>query len=144
MPAIAILVCFAAYCFSLTAATFVGFIGFFIFGYFVFMMPQGPTLSLMQDALKPGERALGVSFALFVNNIMGQVVGLFVVGFLSDKMAPTFGVTSLNYAILILSAIAAVLGCMTYMWTASAMTGSRWQADPEPTRTLADGVKENG
>ena len=145
MPAIAILVCFAAYCFSLTATTFAGFIGFFIFGYFVFMMPQGPTLSLMQDALKPGERALGVSFALFVNNILGQVVGLFVVGYLSDKMMPTFGVKSLNYAIIILSAIAAVLGCIMYMRTAAAMTGSRWQADlDDPTKTPTDGVVENG
>ena len=108
------------------------------------MMPQGPTLSLMQDALKPGERALGVSFALFVNNIMGQVVGLFVVGYLSDKLMPTFGVKSLNYAIIILSAIAAVLGCIMYMRTAAAMTGSRWQADLDPTQTPADGVVENG
>ncbi|GAB5459042.1 MAG: MFS transporter [Henriciella sp.] len=143
-PAICILVCFACYACCLLSPNFWGFIGFFVVGYFVFMMPQGPTLSVLQDSLKPGERALGVSLGLFVNNILGQVVGLFVIGLMSDLMAPTFGSQSLNYAILILCAGVAVIGAASYLWTAAAMTGPKWDAEANTQTEPSDGVVSNG
>lgn len=144
MPAMAIIGCFTSYTLCLTATTFSGFIAFFVIGYFLFMMPQGPTLSVLQDSLKPGERALGVSLALFVNNILGQVVGLFVIGVISDALADNLGVRSLNYAIIILCAVAAIIGCLTYIWTAAAMNKNSWR-DRNALETLPnDGALENG
>ena len=144
MPAIAMIGCVASYAMCLTATSFTGFISFFILGYFLFMVPQGPTLSVLQDSLKPGERALGVSLALFVNNILGQVVGLFVVGVLSDMLASSFGDKSLNYAVLFLCIFAAIIGFLAYLWTAAAMGRPTWQNRLETLDTHTDGAMENG
>jgi len=144
MPAIAIMGCFSFYALCLTATSFTSFIVFFVMGYFMFMVPQGPTLSVLQDSLKPGERALGVSLALFVNNILGQVIGLFVIGLMSDAMANSLGVRSLNFAVLILCAIAAIVGCLAYLWTASAMSKSTWRDRNQGEFLPNDGVLDNG
>lgn len=144
MPAIAIIGCYSCYALSLTATTFTGFIGFFILGYFLFMMPQGPTLSVLQDSLKPGERALGVSLALFVNNILGQVVGLFAIGVISDAFQKSVGVRSLNYAVIILCALAAAVGCVVYLWTAAAMNKPEWRELRRSQLSPKDGAFGDG
>lgn len=119
----AILVVLAVTCygFTLTATTFTAFIGFFVLGYFCFMLPQGTSLSIMQRSLKSGEKALGVAFALFANNVLGMALGPFLVGLMSDNFNAEYGVKSLNYSVLILCVVVGVLTSLMYLWTALAM-----------------------
>ena len=124
LPAIASLLAFGCYCISLSATSFPMFIGSFVLGYFIFMIPQGPSMSLLQDSLKPEERAFGVSCSSFVNNVLGQLLGIFAIGYMSDNLVSAYGTRSLNVSVMILCGVAAVLSFASYMWTASAIERS--------------------
>lgn len=119
--AIMVILAVAFYALTLTATTFTVFISFFVLGYFFFMLPQGTSLSIMQTSLKSGEKALGVAFALFANNVLGMALGPFLVGLMSDNFNAEYGVKSLNYSVLILCVGVGILTCLMYLWTAVAM-----------------------
>lgn len=75
----------------------------------------------MQTSLKSGEKALGVAFALFANNVLGMALGPFLVGFMSDILNAEYGVKSLNYSVLFLCVVVGILTSLMYFWTALAM-----------------------
>ena len=135
-PAIVIILCSVMLWFCVTASTFQVFLSFFVIAYFVFMLPQGPTLSILQSSLGAGERAVGSSFALMVNSLTGAALGPLLVGIISDYLAPEYGVKSLNYALIIVCILAAILGAMAYVWTARAMS-----AELEPDIDPDDGIE---
>ena len=117
--------------FCVTASSFQMFIAFFVIAYFVFMIPQGATLSVLQSSLGAGERAVGSSFALMINSLMGAALGPLLVGMLSDSLAAEYGTKSLNYALITVCIGAAVVGSLYYWWTARAMSPDLEQ-DVEP------------
>tara|TARA_B100000795_G_scaffold54873_1_gene35951 strand:- start:1827 stop:2192 length:366 start_codon:yes stop_codon:yes gene_type:complete len=98
------------------------FLSYFVLAYFVFMIPQAASLSLLLSSLGAGERAVGASFALIINSLMGAGLGPLLVGMLSDAMAADYGVKSLNYALIIVSIGASIIGSIFYLWTARAMS----------------------
>ena len=122
IPAIAIVIVSVALWFCVMADSFEVFLSFFVLAYFVFMIPQGASLSVLQSSLGAGERAVGASFALIINSLIGAALGPLLVGMLSDAMAADYGVKSLNYALIIVSIGASIIGSIFYLWTARAMS----------------------
>ncbi|MDA9599128.1 MFS transporter [bacterium] len=122
IPAIAIIIVAVALWFCVMASSFEVFISCFVVAYFVFMIPQGATLSVLQSSLGAGERAVGSSFALMINSLMGAALGPLLVGMLSDSLSAEYGVKSLNYALIWVCIGASIIGCFYYLWTAQAMS----------------------
>lgn len=121
MPAIAILFVIFFYWLCLSATSLVGFLGFFTLAYALFMLPQAASMSLLQTSVHSGQRALAVSFALLINNLLGQALGPLLIGLSSDALTPTLGEKALNYSVFGLCSIAAVLAALSYYHTARAM-----------------------
>jgi len=122
IPAIAIIIATVALWFCVMADSLQAFLSYFVLAYFVFMIPQAASLSLLLSSLGAGERAVGASFALIINSLMGAGLGPLLVGMLSDAMAADYGVKSLNYALIIVSIGASIIGSIFYLWTARAMS----------------------
>lgn len=119
--AITVVICVACYIISLMAGSFTLFVALFVLGYFFYMLPQGAILSVMQSSLQSGEKALGVAIALFANNILGMAVGPFVIGLMSDRFKPDYGVKALNYSVLVFCVVVAIVTFLCFVWTAKAM-----------------------
>ena len=68
----------------------------------------GPTFGTIQNLAPTRMRAVASAMLLFVLNIIGLGFGPFLVGVLSDLLAPQFAEASLRYAILIAT--------VTYFW----------------------------
>lgn len=122
IPAIGIIGAVVAFWFCLSATSLWEFLGYFALAYAIFMLPQAPSMSMLQSSVSSGQRALAVAFAMLVNNLLGQALGPFLIGVMSDAMAPTFGAKSLNYSVMILCAVVALLAALCYLWTASAVS----------------------
>jgi predicted MFS family arabinose efflux permease len=125
LAAIAALGCLPVYALCLMADQFWMFLGLFALGYLIYLLMQPATLALLQLAVPPSQRAFGVSVALVFNNVLGQAVGAFVIGMMSDALAPAYGPLSLGYAVLATSILFGVPGALAYLWTAAAI-------DPRP------------
>ncbi len=125
LSAIATLACLPVYALSLMSTTFWMFLGLFALGYMIYLLMQPPTLALLQLSVPPSQRAFGVSVALVFNNVLGQAIGAFVIGVMSDALLPDYGPLSLGYAVLATSVIFGVPGALAYLWTAAAI-------DPRP------------
>ncbi|MDG1311304.1 MAG: MFS transporter [Porticoccaceae bacterium] len=137
IPAIAIIIVAVALWLCVMASSFEVFISCFVVAYFVFMIPQGATLSVLQSSLGAGERAVGSSFALMINSLMGAALGPLLVGMLSDSLSAEYGVKSLNYALIWVCIGASIIGCFYYLWTAQAMS-----AELEEDIDLQDALEE--
>lgn len=59
------------------------------------------AVAALQEAALPNNRATAASVGVFLTAILGQGLGPLAVGFLSDCLAPSFGVASLRYALLL-------------------------------------------
>jgi predicted MFS family arabinose efflux permease len=122
LPAIAGFICLPVYFICLTATTdFTLFMGLFCLGYFIFLFATPSTLALMQISVAPTERASAFAIAMLVNNLVGQAMGAFLVGSISDSLAPTYGTMSLNYAVISICAAFGIPGILYYIWTARAI-----------------------
>lgn len=78
----------------------------------------GPTFGTIQNIAPTRMRALASAMLLFILNIIGLGFGPFLVGVLSDLLAPSFGQTSLQYAI--------IIATIAYFWAgAHFLLGSR-------------------
>ena len=121
IPAIAVVCSVSTFWFCLSAESLWEFLGFFALTYAIFMIPQGASMSLLQSSVGSGERALGTAFALLVNSMVGLALGPLLIGILSDALAPTYGVKSLNYALMTVCGIAALIATLCYLWTSKAM-----------------------
>jgi MFS family permease len=64
-------------------------------------MYLGPTFALTQTLVRPRMRALASAILLFVINMIGLGGGPTFVGWLSDQLAPTYGIEAVRYALLI-------------------------------------------
>lgn len=76
--------------------------------YAMFLIPQalglmwlGPVLSAVQQIAPASMRTTASASFLFINNLIGIGVGTVLIGWISEKLAPSFGDESLRYSILI-------------------------------------------
>ncbi len=72
---------------------------FFCIAGFFFNMQHGPSLAIVQTAVKPSQRAVAASFNFFGSNMLGLALGSFIVGGISDFLALQFAELSLAFAI---------------------------------------------
>jgi predicted MFS family arabinose efflux permease len=96
-------------------------LGLYAVGYALLVSIQGPSISLMQIVVKPGERALAIAFYSLATNLMGQALGPVIVGSISDQLQPEYGPLSLNYAVIALTIIVMIPAALFYAWSAAAM-----------------------
>lgn len=128
LPGLVSLLCLIPLWFSLNAGAFWPFLILFALAYGIFVSSQAPILSLMQGCVEPSQRAFAVALALFLNNLVGQGIGSAIVGWGSDTLAPTYGDTSLNVAILSLCAAAGVAAMALFLWIGRHMQRSGYIA----------------
>jgi len=99
----------AALCFAIAAPVFA--IGLFApnlwLGWLLFAIGQmlalawlGPVIAAVQHIVPPNMRATASASFLFINNLIGIGVGIFLPGFMSDAMTPRYGEDALKYSIL--------------------------------------------
>lgn len=118
LPALATVACLPVYYLCLASNDIWWFLGIFACGYLIFLIAQPPTLSLLQLAVKPDQRAMALAVALLFNNLIGQALGGFLIGLTSTSLAPTLGSHSLAYAVMAVSIGFGIPGTLLYLWTA--------------------------
>ena len=121
-PGIVSLLAIAPLALALQANTFPVFLALFALSYGIFVSSQPPILSGIQAAVEPNQRGMAVAFALFFNNLLGQALGLGVIGVLSDMFAPRFGMSGLAQSVLAVSLLAGIGALMLFAWTARQMS----------------------
>ena len=92
-------------------------------------MWNGPTLAMTQTIAKPRMRALASAFTTGSYNLVGLGLGPVLVGWLSDRFAPSYGNDGLRYALLIV-ALAHVIGAVH-----NGLAARRLRADIEAAKT---------
>lgn len=115
IPAIGTIACLPLYYLCLTAGSLTAFLGFFMAGYFLFLFQNGPSIAIIQTCTASGDRAMAFAFALLLNNLCGQAVGPLVIGVASDLLAPAYGASSLNIAVLGTCAVTGILAFGFYI-----------------------------
>ncbi|WP_421849800.1 spinster family MFS transporter [Novosphingobium sp.] len=121
LPAFATLACLPIYLAALQSTNFWTFLGLFSCGYLVFLTAQAPTVSLIQLAVRPDERAMAMAVAMIFNNFIGQALGLFLIGLASTTLTPMFGTKALTWAVIGVSAAFAVPAALFYLYAAGGM-----------------------
>ena len=91
-------------------------------GVFFYNVGFAPALGIVQSVVKPGQRALASAFVFFFANLFGLGAGPTVAGWLSDRLRPTYGNLSLNYAVMIMSCFL-LLAAIGFVWTAHTLKG---------------------
>ncbi len=124
MPGLVSLLCVVPLAFSLSSDALGPFLAFFAFAYAIFVSSQAPILSGIQSAVEPGQRGFAVAIALFFNNLVGQALGLAVIGWVSDWLAPTQGSLSLTIAVFGVCLVSGVIALGVFAWTAAQMESS--------------------
>ena len=73
----------------------------------LFLIPQalayvwlGPVLSAIQHLVTPESRATASALFLLINNLLGLGGGIYLLGALSDQLAPIYGDEALRYSML--------------------------------------------
>jgi MFS family permease len=117
-PGLASLLCAAPLWLSINAQSLGQFLVLFSLAYGIFVSSQAPILSGIQAAVDPAQRGFAVAFALFINNLLGQAIGLGLIGWLSDSMQSEHGVKSLGMAVFVVSAGAGIGALTIFAWTA--------------------------
>jgi predicted MFS family arabinose efflux permease len=59
----------------------------------------GPVVGAVQHLAPPSMRTTTNALFLLINNLLGIAVGYWIFGFLSDKLAPTYGAESMRHAL---------------------------------------------
>ncbi|HEV2562796.1 MAG TPA: MFS transporter [Rhizomicrobium sp.] len=81
----------------------------------------GPSVTMTQCLVPLRMRATAAAILLFILNIIGLGLGPQAVGFVSDLLAPTLGVDSLRYALLI-GPVAGLISAWCYWRAAATLT----------------------
>jgi MFS family permease len=97
-------------------------------------MHLGPAIAITYALVKVRMRALASAILLFVLNMIGLGLGPLLVGLLSDAMAPSVGVSSIRYSLMIVAASKFI--AIWLFWVASKSlvkdleAKHRWRASP--------------
>jgi len=121
LPGLVSLGCVIPLGFSLSSNEFWPFLIYFAFAYAIYVASQAPILSGIQAAVEPGQRGFAVAIALFFNNLVGQALGLAVIGWVSDWLTPTQGTMSLTISVFAVCLVSGVIAMAVFAWTAAQM-----------------------
>jgi predicted MFS family arabinose efflux permease len=75
----------------------------------------GPAFALLQRLVPDGMRATALSVVMLLANLIGMGLGPQIVGVLSDALAPSFGIESLRYAMVVMSLVAGLAASQFWM-----------------------------
>jgi len=128
VPGLATLGCVAPLALSLGSQGFWPFLGWFALAYGIYVASQAGIMSGIQAAVEPASRGFAVAIALFFNNLVGQALGLAVVGAVSDWLAPSHGESALSAAVFAVCLVSGVLAMGVFIWTARQMRPSGYLA----------------
>jgi MFS family permease len=118
LPGVVSLLCLIPLAASLASGAFWAFLGFFALAYGIYVASQAPILSGIQNTVEPGQRGFAIAIALFFNNLVGQGLGLAVIGSVSDWLKPTQGDAALSIAVFLVCVVSGVLAMAVFAWTA--------------------------
>lgn len=121
LPGVVSLGCVAPLALSLTSTGFTAFLVWFGIAYAIYVASQAGILSGVQAAVEPASRGFAVAIALFFNNIIGQTLGLGVIGALSDNLGAHFGDSALAVAVFGVCLAAGIASLAIFAWTAAQM-----------------------
>jgi MFS family permease len=128
LPGLVSLFCVIPLGFSLSSGSFWVFLGFFAVAYGIYVASQAPILSGVQNAVEPSQRGFAVAIALFFNNLIGQALGLAVIGWVSDWLQPSQGPISLGIAVFAVCLVSGIVAMGIFAWTAAQMRSSGYLA----------------
>ncbi|QDH33221.1 MFS transporter [Porphyrobacter sp. YT40] len=128
LPGVVSLGCVAPLALSLTSGSFGAFLGWFGLAYAIYVASQAGILSGIQAAVEPASRGFAVAIALFFNNLIGQALGLFVIGAASDALGPAYGSDALALAMFAVCLAAGIASLAIFVWTAAQMEPSGYLA----------------
>jgi MFS family permease len=128
LPGAVSLGCVVPLALSLTSDSFGAFLGWFGLAYAIYVASQAGILSGIQAAVEPASRGFAVAIALFFNNLVGQALGLAVIGAVSDALAPAQGSSSLALAVFGVCLVSGLLSMAIFAWTAAQMGPSGYLA----------------
>jgi MFS family permease len=94
----------------------------------------GPSFAMTQALATLRMRSVATSLLLFVQTLIGQGIGPSIAGFISDRLAPSFGSGSLRYS-LVMVGLVNVWAAGHYVWGARTL-----RQDLAATETLASGT----
>ena len=83
---------------------------------FFFTVTMAPGLSIVQQCVRPDQRALAASFVYFFSSLFATGVGPTLAGWLSDYFQPVYGLRSLTYAVSLVCLLI-VPAAITFYWT---------------------------
>lgn len=121
LPGVVSLGCVVPLALSLTSSGFGAFLGWFGLAYGIYVASQAGIMSGIQAAVEPASRGFAVAIALFFNNLVGQALGLAVVGAVSDALVPTQGDSALAVAVFGVCLVSGLASMAIFMWTAAQM-----------------------
>jgi MFS family permease len=100
VPAICFLAAAPCFAFGLFAPSLaIGWILFAV-GQMLALAWLGPVIAAVQHIVPPNMRATASASFLFINNLIGIGFGIFLLGFMSDRMTAAHGADALRYSIL--------------------------------------------
>jgi MFS family permease len=121
LPGVVSLGCVVPLALSLTSSSFYAFLGWFGVAYAIYVASQAGIMSGIQAAVEPASRGFAVAIALFFNNLVGQALGLAVIGAVSDALVPTQGDSSLAVAVFGVCLVSGIASLAIFVWTAAQM-----------------------
>ena len=121
LPGLVSLGCVVPLALSLSSSSFAGFLGWFGVAYGIYVASQAGIMSGIQAAVEPASRGFAVAIALFFNNLVGQAVGLMVIGAVSDWLTATRGTSALAVAVFGVCLVSGVASLAIFVWTAAQM-----------------------
>lgn len=128
LPGVVSLGCVVPLALSLTSNGFGAFLGWFGLAYGIYVASQAGILSGIQAAVEPASRGFAVAIALFFNNLVGQALGLAVIGAVSDALTPTQGSSALALAVFGVCLVSGAASLAIFVWTAAQMGPSGYLA----------------
>lgn len=128
LPGVVSLACVVPLALSLSSSGFAAFLGWFGLAYAIYVASQAGILSGIQSAVEPASRGFAVALALFFNNLVGQMLGLAVIGAASDALTPAYGPSALAVAVFGVCLVSGLASLAIFAWTAAQMGPSGYLA----------------
>lgn len=75
-----------------------------------------PTIRLIQDAVEPGQRALAISVCSATAIFVGLGIGIPAVGWLSDRLTPSYGSQAVGLSLFLVVALAVGLSLISHFY----------------------------
>jgi len=100
VPAVAFFLTAPLYAAAMTTTSLTIAWPLFALPYMLSLAWLGPIVNAIQRLAPPDERATASACFLLIPNLIGLGFGTFFFGFVSDQLKPTYGATSLQYAML--------------------------------------------